>query len=202
MLLRAPWSPTDAARTSEGEAPRCCSLRLPCWLTPVTLCVTAAPGMMRYFLLTKNASALQLPAGSSGDRRVLLIISLGPQAIKEVRFNQVVSLWVLCKTQSSLGTCDLGVDLCDKALQASSGSAAQNRLQHVYYHVWNRSPVQVRCLRQGTQGQCTGRALRDGMGMEVGGAFRMGTHVHPWLIHVNGWQKPLKYCKVISLQLK
>ena len=29
-----------------------------------------------------------------------------------------------------------------------------------------------------------------------------GTHVHPWLIHVNVWQKPLQYCKVISLQLK
>ena len=29
-----------------------------------------------------------------------------------------------------------------------------------------------------------------------------GTHVHPWLIHVNLWQKPLQYCKVISLQLK
>ena len=29
----------------------------------------------------------------------------------------------------------------------------------------------------------------------------MGTHVNPWLIHVNVWQKPLKYCKVISLQL-
>ena len=28
-----------------------------------------------------------------------------------------------------------------------------------------------------------------------------GTHVNPWLIHVNVWQKPLKYCKVISLQL-
>ena len=26
-------------------------------------------------------------------------------------------------------------------------------------------------------------------------------HVNPWLIHVNVWQKPLKYCKVISLQL-
>ena len=26
--------------------------------------------------------------------------------------------------------------------------------------------------------------------------------VHPWLIHVNVWQKPQKYCKVISLQLK
>ena len=27
------------------------------------------------------------------------------------------------------------------------------------------------------------------------------THVNPWLIHVNVWQKPLQYCKVISLQL-
>jgi len=30
----------------------------------------------------------------------------------------------------------------------------------------------------------------------------MGTRVHPWLIHVNVWQKPLQYYKVISLQLK
>ena len=29
-----------------------------------------------------------------------------------------------------------------------------------------------------------------------------GTHVHPWLIHVNEWQKSLQYCEVISLQLK
>ena len=28
-----------------------------------------------------------------------------------------------------------------------------------------------------------------------------GIHVDPWLIHVNVWQKPLQYCKVISLQL-
>ena len=35
-----------------------------------------------------------------------------------------------------------------------------------------------------------------------GGLFRMGTHIHPWLIHVNVWQKPLQYFKVISLQLK
>ena len=27
------------------------------------------------------------------------------------------------------------------------------------------------------------------------------THVHLWLIHVNVWQKPPQYCKVISLQL-
>ena len=28
-----------------------------------------------------------------------------------------------------------------------------------------------------------------------------GIHVNPWLIHVNVWQKPLQYCKVVSLQL-
>ena len=26
-------------------------------------------------------------------------------------------------------------------------------------------------------------------------------NVNPWLIRVNVWQKPLQYCKVISLQL-
>ena len=43
-------------------------------------------------------------------------------------------------------------------------------------------------------------------GMGWGGRWEggpgWGTHVHPWLIHVNVWQKPLQYCKVISLQLK
>ena len=28
-----------------------------------------------------------------------------------------------------------------------------------------------------------------------------GTHVNPWLIHVNVWQKTLQHCKVISLQI-
>ena len=39
----------------------------------------------------------------------------------------------------------------------------------------------------------SGRRVRD---------WGWGTHVHPWLIHVNAWQKPLQYCKVISLQPK
>ena len=41
----------------------------------------------------------------------------------------------------------------------------------------------------------------DGEGGGRGGS-RWGTHVHPWLIHVNVWQKPPQYCEVISLQLK
>ena len=33
------------------------------------------------------------------------------------------------------------------------------------------------------------------------GGSGWGTHVNPWLILVIVWQKPLQYCKVISLQL-
>ena len=51
------------------------------------------------------------------------------------------------------------------------------------------------------QGWCTGKTQRDGMEREVGGVLGWGIHVNPWLIHVNVWQKPLQYCKVISLQL-
>ena len=40
----------------------------------------------------------------------------------------------------------------------------------------------------------------DGEGGEKGGSG-WGTHVNPWLICVNVWQKPLQYCKVTSLQL-
>ena len=36
----------------------------------------------------------------------------------------------------------------------------------------------------------------DGKGGWRGSGWE--THVHPWLIHVNVWQKTLQYCKVIS----
>ena len=51
------------------------------------------------------------------------------------------------------------------------------------------------------QGWCTGKTQGDGMEREAGGGLGWGTHVNPWLIHVNVWQKPLQYYKVISLQL-
>ena len=40
-----------------------------------------------------------------------------------------------------------------------------------------------------------------GWGGRQEGGSGWGTHVNPWLIHVNVWQKPLQYCKVISLQV-
>ena len=42
----------------------------------------------------------------------------------------------------------------------------------------------------------------DHEGWDGEGCSGWGIHVHPWLIHVNVWQKPLQYYKVISLQLK
>ena len=58
-------------------------------------------------------------------------------------------------------------------------------------------------MRQGAQGWCTGMTLRDGMGREREGGFRMGEHMytHGWFMF-SVWQKQLQYCKVISLQLK
>ena len=41
-----------------------------------------------------------------------------------------------------------------------------------------------------------------GWGGRWEGVSGWGTHIHAWLIHVTVWQKPLQYCKVISLQLK
>ena len=40
-----------------------------------------------------------------------------------------------------------------------------------------------------------------GWGGRWEGVSGWGTHVNPWLIHANVWQKPLQYCRVISLQL-
>ena len=41
------------------------------------------------------------------------------------------------------------------------------------------------------------------MGWKEGGRFKKeGTYVYLWLIHVDVWQKPTQYCKVIILQLK
>ena len=52
-------------------------------------------------------------------------------------------------------------------------------------------------LRAGALGGPSGM----GWGRRWEGSTGWETHVNPWLIHVNVWQKPLQYYKVISLQL-
>ena len=66
--------------------------------------------------------------------------------------------------------------------------------KHVYYHMWNRLPVQVQCMRQGAQGLCTGTTLRDGMGREVGGDLGMRDTCTPVADSCQCMAKPLQYC--------
>ena len=85
--------------------------------------------------------------------------------------------------------------------KARVGWSERTASKHVYYQVWNRLPVQVGCMRQVLGAGALGWPRGMGLGGRWEGGSGWGTHVNPWLIHVNVWQKPLQYCKVISLQL-
>ena len=56
-------------------------------------------------------------------------------------------------------------------------------------------------MRQVLRAGALGRPRGMGLGGRQEWGSGWGTHVNPWLIHVNVWQKPLQYCKVTSLQL-
>ena len=85
--------------------------------------------------------------------------------------------------------------------KARVGCSQRIALKQVYYQGWNRSPVQVGCMRQVLGAGALGRPRGMGWGGKREGGSGWGIHVNPWLIHVNMWQKLLQYCKVISLQL-
>ena len=69
-------------------------------------------------------------------------------------------------------------------------------LKHVYYHIWNESPVQLRCMIQGDRGWCTGMTQREAMGRQVGGRFRMGNTCTLMADSCQCMAKPILYCKV------
>ena len=48
-------------------------------------------------------------------------------------------------------------------------------------------------MRQVLRGGALGRPRGMGWRGVGAGGSRRGTHVNPWLIHVNVWQKPLQY---------
>ena len=91
--------------------------------------------------------------------------------------------------------------LWDSVGEGEGGMFWENASKHVYYQGWNRSPAQVGCMRQVLRAGALGRPRGMGWRGRREGGSRWGTHVTPWMIHVNVWQKPLQYCKVISLQL-
>ena len=67
--------------------------------------------------------------------------------------------------------------------------------------IFKRAPAQAGCMRQVLGPGALGRPRGIRWRGRWEGRSGWGTHVYPWLIHVNVWQKPLQYCKVISLQL-
>ena len=85
--------------------------------------------------------------------------------------------------------------------KARVGCSERIALKQVHYQGWNRPPAQVGCMRQVLRVGALGKPRGMGWGRRWEGGSGWGTHVNPWLIHVNVWQKPLQYCKVSSLQL-
>ena len=92
-------------------------------------------------------------------------------------------------------------DFCTLWEKARVGCSERTALKQVYYQGWNRPTAQVRRMRQVLRSGELGRPRGMAWGGRREGESEWGTHVNPRLIHVNVWQKPLKYCKVISLQL-
>ena len=78
---------------------------------------------------------------------------------------------------------------------------ARTASKHVDYLWRNRPSAQVGCMRQVLGPGALGRPRGIGWRGRREGGSGWGTDVNPWLIHVNVWQNPLQYCKVISLQL-
>ena len=78
-------------------------------------------------------------------------------------------------------------------------SREQHRNMYIIYR--EKDPAQAGCMRQVLGPGALGRPRGIGWRRRWEGGLGWGIHVNPWLIHVNVWQKPLQYCKVISLQL-
>ena len=85
--------------------------------------------------------------------------------------------------------------------KARVGCFKRTASKHVYYLGWNRSPAKAGCMRQVLGAGVLGRPRGIGSKGRWEWGSGWGIHVNPWLIHVNVWQKPLQYCKVISLQI-
>ena len=85
--------------------------------------------------------------------------------------------------------------------KARVGCVEGRASRHVYYLGWNRSPAQVRCMRQALGPGALGRPRGSGWRGRWEGGSGWGTHVNPWLFHFNVWRSPLQY-KKFKKQLK
>ena len=105
----------------------------------------------------------------------------------------------ICKTEKE--TQMYRTDFWTLRKKARVGCSERIALKQIYHQVWDRYPAQVGCMRQVLGAGALGWPRGMGWGGRWEGGSGWRTHVNPWLIHVSVWQKPLQYCKIISLQL-
>ena len=136
-----------------------------------------------------------------GLQEVLLVASVCGSRAPELRLSVAVN-GLSCSKASGIFP-DQGSNLC--LLHCSGDSyhwAIREAPENTFLKTKVRSaPAQVGCMRQVLGAGALGRPRGMGWGGRREGGSGWGTHVNPWLIHVSVWQKPLQYCKVISLQL-
>ena len=85
--------------------------------------------------------------------------------------------------------------------KARVGCFERTASKHVYHVGWNRSPAPGWMHETSARAWCTGKTQRDRVERVVGGGIGMGNTCKPMADSCHVWQKPLQYCKVISLQL-
>ena len=115
-----------------------------------------------------------------------------------MEFRKMVMITLYAKQKRDT---DVQNRLLDSVGEGEGGCLERTTSKHVYYQGWNRSPAQVGYMSQVLGAGALGRprGIRWRGRWERGSGW--GIHVNPWLNHANVWQKPLQYCKVISLQL-
>ena len=148
---------------------------------------------------TIGASATSVFPISVQDRFPLGVTGCISLQSKGPSVRKMVTITLYARQQKRHRCIEQSFGLWERARVGWSGRTA---LKHVYYHMWNESPVQVWCMIQDAQGWCTGMTPKDGMGREVGRGLRMGNTCTPMADSCQCMAKPIQYCEVISLQLK
>ena len=113
----------------------------------------------------------------------------------------MVTITLDAKQQQKKRDTDVQNRLLDSVGEGEGGMFWENSIETSILSRVNRPPAQVGCMRQVLRAGALGRPRGMGWGGRRERGSGRGTHINPWLIHVNVWQKPLQYCKVISLQL-
>ena len=96
---------------------------------------------------------------------------------------------------------DVQIRLLDSVEEGEGGMFQENSIETCILSRVKQITVQVGCMRQVLGAGALGRPRGMSWGGRSDGGSGWRTNVNPWLIHVNVWQKPLQYCKVICLQL-